>query len=259
MTPDQSLRRYQHWYAKLLGLYSKPYYERFGESMEQTFSDLLYERRHVQRGVFAFVLWVFAETFLGIARERIAMHHKHILRIALVTVLILLIPLVGMQFSDEVDWSLFDFAFAGVLIFGTGLAYELVAKRMSGHEYRAAFGLALATAFMLIWSNLAVGIIGSEDESANLMYLAVLTVGLIGAILARFQPRGMARVLFAMAFVQALITVIALLAGMHRIADSSVTELVNINFVFIALWVGSAALFQRASAAGSTPDSRLLS
>jgi hypothetical protein len=45
--------------------------------------------------------------------------------------------------------------------------------------------------------NLAVGIIGSEDNPANLMYGGVLAVGIIGAIIARFEPHGMARALVA--------------------------------------------------------------
>jgi hypothetical protein len=75
-------------------------------------------------------------------------------------------------------------------MFGTGLAYELAVRMSSDTAYRAAAGIALAAAFILIWVNLAVGIIGSEDELANLMYFGVLAVGIIGALIARFQPHG---------------------------------------------------------------------
>ncbi len=60
-----------------------------------------------------------------------------------------------------------------------------------------------------------------------------------------------ARVLFAMALAQALLTVIALIVGMHQWPGSSVSEIVNVNFFFVALWVGSALLFRRAAATGS--------
>jgi hypothetical protein len=50
--------------------------------------------------------------------------------------------------------------------------------------------------------NLAVGVIGTEDDPANLMYVGVLAVGIIGAIIARFRPHGMARTLFATALAQ---------------------------------------------------------
>jgi hypothetical protein len=61
--------RYRHWYANLLHFYPKPYRERFGESMEQTFNDLLRERKEAGGGLFGFVLWVFVETSTGIIRE----------------------------------------------------------------------------------------------------------------------------------------------------------------------------------------------
>lgn len=113
--------------------------------------------------------------------------------------------------------------------------------------YRFAVGLALAAAFILVWGNLAVGIIGSEDERANLMYVGVLVVGIIGTIIARFQPRGMARALIAMALAQALVAVIALIAGMQRYPGSSVFEILGLTGFFVALFLGSAWLFQYAA------------
>ena len=71
--------------------------------------------------------------------------------------------------------------------------------------------MALAAAFILIWVNLAVGIIGDEGNSANLMYVGVLAAGIIRAIITRGQPRGMAGTLSVMAFAHALVPVIALL------------------------------------------------
>jgi len=70
--------------------------------------------------------------------------------------------------------------------------------------YRFAVGVALTTAFILLWVNGAVGIIGDESNDANIMYFGVLAVGFIGAIIARFRPLGMARALYAMALAQVL-------------------------------------------------------
>lgn len=78
--------------------------------------------------------------------------------------------------------------------------------------YRAAAGIALGTAFLLIWISFAVGVIGTEDNPANLMFGAVLLLGLIGAVAARFQPEGMARALAATALAQGLVALIALIA-----------------------------------------------
>jgi hypothetical protein len=128
--------------------------------------------------------------------------------------LILLVPLVAMQFTDEVNWDVADFVIASALLIGVGVLYELALRITGDTAYRAAVGVALAAAFILVWVNGAVGVIGSEDNDANLMYGGVLAVGIIGAIIARFQPHRMARALFAMALAQALVATIALIAGL---------------------------------------------
>jgi hypothetical protein len=159
----------------------------------------------------------------------------------------LLLPLLAMQVTNEVAWDLADFAVAGALLVGTGLMFELAARKAGNIAYRAAVGVALAAAFILLWLMGAVGIIGVEGDSADRMYFGVLAVGLIGAIIARFQPHGMARALFATALAQALVAVIALIAGKHRDPVTSVPELVGLNGFFVALFVGSAWLFRRAA------------
>jgi hypothetical protein len=87
--------------------------------------------------------------------------NKNIIRIAIGTVCILLLPLLAMQFTDEVVWDLTDFAVAGALLFGAGLAYELIAKKMSSKAYRVAVGIVIGILFLLIWAELAVGIFGT--------------------------------------------------------------------------------------------------
>jgi hypothetical protein len=119
-----------------------------------------------------------------------------------VAALILLLPLVAMQFIDEVNWDVADFAFAGALLIGTGITYELAVRKSGDTAYRAAVGVALAAAFLLVWVNGAVGIIETGSDDANLMYGGVLAVGIIGAMIARFQPHGMARALFATALAE---------------------------------------------------------
>ena len=163
------------------------------------------------------------------------------LRVALVTGLLLLVPLVAMQFTDEVRWNLADFVVAGALLFGAGATYHLLAARTDNLAYRAAVGVAVGVTLMLVWANLAVGLIGSEDNPANLMYLGVLAVGIIGALVARFHARGMARALSAMALAQALVALVAL-----GLRSSGPLEIVAVNGLFVALFAGSAYLFRRA-------------
>ncbi len=87
--------------------------------------------------------------------------NKSIIRIVLVTVLILMVPLVAMQFTDEVNWDLFDFAIIGALLLGTGLLYELAARRVSNVKHRAIIGFVLVAALLLVWAELAVGVLGT--------------------------------------------------------------------------------------------------
>ena len=166
-----------------------------------------------------------------------------------IAALVLLMPLVAMQFTDQVNWDVGDFAIAGALLLGAGIAFELAVRKTGDTAYRAAVGVALAAAFILVWVNGAVGIIGSENNNANLMYGGVLAVGAIGAIIARFQAHGMARALFATALAQALVAVIALIAGLGS-PWSGPLEIVALNGFFVALFVGSAMLFRKAARGG---------
>jgi hypothetical protein len=160
--------------------------------------------------------------------------------------LMLLLPLLAMQVTDEVDWDVADFAIFGAMLVGAGGTYELAARMTGNTAYRAAVGVAIAAAFILVWMNLAVGIIGTEGNPANLMYGGVLAVGVIGAIIARFQPDGMARTLVATALAQALVAVIAVIAGMGYPASPPL-EILGVNALFAALWLMSAWLFRKAA------------
>ena len=75
--------------------------------------------------------------------------------------IILLIPLIAMQFTDEVSWTLPDFVVAGVLLLVTGLMCDLVIRKVQNLNYRIAICAALLLALLLIWAELAVGIFGS--------------------------------------------------------------------------------------------------
>jgi hypothetical protein len=113
--------------------------------------------------------------------------------------------------------------------------------------YRFAIGLALATGLFLVWGVAAMGVIGAEGDPFDSLYFGVLAVGLVGGLIARFQPRGMVRALLAMAVAQALVTVIALMVGKQESPVSSVAEIVGLNGFYIALFLGSAWLFSRAA------------
>ncbi|MEL7833190.1 hypothetical protein [Fodinibius sp. Rm-B-1B1-1] len=162
---------------------------------------------------------------------------------AIVTVLLLLVPLVAMLFTNEVVWDETDFIVMGILIFFTGFSYKLVTMSSGDFLYKAAMGLAFITALFLVWSNLAVGIIGSEDNAANLMYFGVVLFLIIGSFIARFQSKGMAYALFGTAFAQALTIGITLVVGMQDYPGSSVYEIIMVNGFFMTLFSVSGGLF----------------
>lgn len=74
---------------------------------------------------------------------------------------LLLIPLIAMQFSEEVNWGLFDFIIAGALLSGTGLLIEYISRSVSGMRRKKIFIAGIILVFALIWAEMAVGIFGS--------------------------------------------------------------------------------------------------
>ncbi len=84
--------------------------------------------------------------------------NKRLIGIVLTVVLLLIIPLIAMQFTNEVNWSLGDFAAAAILLFTTGLLCELVLRKVNKVNIRIAICSAILAAFLLVWAELAVGI-----------------------------------------------------------------------------------------------------
>lgn len=151
---------------------------------------------------------------------------------------LLLLPLVAMQFTAEVNWTSFDFLFAAVLIGGVGLAFELAVRMTRSFAYRAGIAAALAAAFVIVWANAAVGMIGSEHNTYNLLFVGVIAVAFAGAIIARFRAAGMAGAMLAAAIAQACVAV----AGMSADLRGGI-----LSAVLAAPWLVSAWLFRKAA------------
>lgn len=128
---------------------------------------------------------------------------------------------------------------------GVGVSYELAASRYGNRAYRAALAIALATAFVLVWANAAVGIIGSEDNPANAMFHGVLAVGIVGSLIARLRPLGMAWALVATAVAQVAVAGTAAVASMGSAGP--------ITLFFAALWLASAWTFRKAHGTRTAP------
>jgi hypothetical protein len=239
-------------YRSLLRAYPRQLRDEYGDEMVRCFRDLCREGLEDSGSLGLAALWArtLPEWLSTALKERSTMvagnTYRSVAGLALVTALILLLFWSAMRITGEMNWSLFDFAFAGAFIFGTGLTYQLITRKAGTVAYRFAVGLALAAAFILIWVNLAVGLIGSENNPANLMYGGVLAVGFLGAIIAELRPQGMARVLFAMAITQAVVAVIALIFGLGSPVNG-LEQIVFLNGFFVTLFVGSALLFRNAA------------
>lgn len=155
---------------------------------------------------------------------------------------LLLAPAVAMQFTSEVQWSLFDFALMAVLLAIACGVGELVLRASDSLTYRLGAAVAIGTTFVLGVGNLAVGLIGSEDNPANDRVWAVLAVGVVGALIARFRPRGLSLVMLALAAGQ---------VGLALYADATAQDLpLRITVVFVTGWLVAAALFDRAAREG---------
>lgn len=186
---------------------------------------------------------------------------RSLIRIALVTAFLLLIPLVAMQFTQEVVWTFSDFVFAGVLLFGTGLTYVLIARKWNNTMYRMGVGVGVAAGLLLVWANAAVGLVGSEDNPGNLLYASVLAVALIGAFAARFRPLGMSNAMFAASLTYVLVTIVDMFVWTPPTGtDEPQVNFVRVlvfNLVFAAIWAVSGVLFRRANAASPSSSRHL--
>jgi hypothetical protein len=138
---------------------------------------------------------------------------KSLLLVACATAALLLVPLVAMQFTEEVNWTLLDFAVAGCLLFGSGIAYVLLARSATHIAGHAAACIAVA----------------------------------------RLRPRGMAYALLATALAQTLVTVIAVAGGLGAAEPPGRFGILVLNGFFVALFAASAWLYRRAARAQPRP------
>ena len=78
-----------------------------------------------------------------------------------IVAMLLLIPFVAMQFTEEVQWNMADFVIMGTLLSVTGITCDLAWQKISGKYTRIFVCILVLLAFLLIWAELAVGVFGS--------------------------------------------------------------------------------------------------
>ena len=158
---------------------------------------------------------------------------------------LLLLPAVAMQYTDEVNWTAGDFIFATILFGSVGLAFELIVRTSDSLSYRFGAALAVFGAFLTVWANGAVGMIGDEDNPYNFVFFGVLFIALIGAVLARFRPAGM---MWAMAVTAAA----QVAAGAFGLGTDPRGAVFSMGFG--GLWLLAAALFWNSARERAEPE-----
>jgi hypothetical protein len=164
-----------------------------------------------------------------------------VLHVALWTGLaaLLALPAVAMAFRAEgVIWTASDFVVMGVMLGLVGLGVEFVVRASSSLAWRAGAVVGVLTAFLTVWVNLAVGMVGSEHNPYNLVFAGVLVVALLAAFLARFRAAGMAKAMAAVAAAQAAAGAVGL---------SSDPRGAILSTLFAGPWLLAAILFALAA------------
>ncbi|ODP38180.1 hypothetical protein [Sphingomonas turrisvirgatae] len=158
---------------------------------------------------------------------------------------LLCVPAIAMRFPGSgFDWTASDFVAMGVLFAAILAAYEFLAARAPGIAYRAAAVLTVLGLFLLIWLNLAVGIIGHENNDANLMFAGVIAIIVGGGCIARFGPAGMSKALFVAAALQAAIGVIALAFDLGVEGRGWPRDVIVLTAFFTGLWAIAGTLYR---------------
>jgi hypothetical protein len=138
-----------------------------------------------------------------------------------------------------VNWTALDFVAAAVLLGGTGLMIELAVRLFRSTAERLGAAVALFVCLAQVWANLAVGIIGDEDNGLNWLFMGVIFVAFAGSVLAKFRPRGMAQAMKVAALAQFGAGIVGLYAG--------APEALGFSAVLAGLWLFAGSLFSRAA------------
>jgi hypothetical protein len=152
---------------------------------------------------------------------------------------LLTLPAIAMHFHAEgVIWTASDFIAMGVMLAVACGACELIARASGNGAYRIAGGIAVGTAFLTVWVNLAVGMIRSEDNPYNQLFGCVLLLALGGSVVARFRASGMAWAMVLAAALQALL---------GAIGYPSDPRGGTFSMMFAVPWLIAAILFRQAA------------
>jgi hypothetical protein len=158
---------------------------------------------------------------------------------------LLILPAVAMTMTSEVQWMVSDFLFMSMMVGCIGVGLELAVRATRNSRYRGGAAVALVTGFLVVWANGAVGIIGNEDNPANLMFFGVIATAIVGSFAVRFKTPGMAWAMAVSGVAQFAVPLAAMAIWSPPI-DMDLAKTLLFNCVFAGLWLLSAWLFARA-------------
>lgn len=155
---------------------------------------------------------------------------------------LLVLPALAMQLTPEVDWTSGDFIFAAILLGFLGAVVELAVRFGRPGVFRQGYMLAGFTAFLTVWSNAAVGIIG-DDNAVNSSFFAMVAAALVTGLIFQFRPTFMRRMSIMLAGGQYAVGIAALwLMPGHAVEWGVLT-------FFALLWLAVAWYFYRPGSA----------
>jgi len=128
------------------------------------------------------------------------------------------------------------------------IVFVLINKFNPGNIfYKLAVAWALLTGFLLFWVNLAGGIMGSEDNDANVMFVVVIMIGLIASTWVKFQTLEMSYVMLTLAVSHVFIVAIELIFQFGVEGPIWPFDVIGASCIFVVLWFCSALLFRKAA------------
>ena len=155
---------------------------------------------------------------------------------------LLILPAVAMRFTPEVSWTASDFIFAAIILAALGIGGEIALRVGRDAPHRSGIGIAALGGFLTVWINGAVGMLGSENEPTNLIFIAMVGVAIVASFLVWFRPSSMR---WIMAVLSAGQFMVGIAAGLWTMPGHAV-EWGVLGF-FALIWGAAAACFHTAN------------
>lgn len=166
---------------------------------------------------------------------------------AIVTALIVMLPILGNHFVEDWHWDVRGFVLFGTIIFSLAFSFQFITRNIHTAAYRYALGLTLVFSFTVFWGNWVQA--ADDVNPAALAYLIVPVVGVIGAVIARFRAKGMSLALSAMAITQAVLLARAFIIRNPDLTPWTAPVIRGFvgNTINLAAFVVAALLFRKAA------------